>query len=90
MLVGEGDEPRERAVGEPRVGVQDQDVAAGGASHAAVPARREAEVLLLDHPRLREALADELGVPSVEPWSTTTVSSPRTLSRQRSIHGSAL
>src|SRR5438270_6640638 len=29
-------------------------------------------------------------VPSVEPWSTTIVSCPRTLSRQRSIHGTAL
>src|SRR5215218_10588676 len=28
-------------------------------------------------------------VPSVEPLSTTTVGSPRTLSRQRSTHGSA-
>src|SRR5215210_5091373 len=29
-------------------------------------------------------------LPSLEPLSTTTTSSPRTLSRQRSIHGSAL
>src|SRR5687767_305045 len=29
-------------------------------------------------------------VPSLEPLSTRTVSSPRTLSRHRSIHGSAL
>src|SRR5262245_15996161 len=28
-------------------------------------------------------------VPSVEPWSTTTVSCPRTLPRLRSTHGSA-
>ncbi len=28
-------------------------------------------------------------VPSLDPWSTTTVSTPRTLSRHCSIHGSA-
>ena len=48
MRVGELHEPRERAVGQPGVGVQQQEVAAGDDRHACVPARGEPQVLPLD------------------------------------------
>ena len=60
VLVGEGDEPAQRALGQPRVRVQDQEVAARRGLHAAVPAGREADVLLLDHACLGQLLADDV------------------------------
>src|SRR3954454_6216144 len=60
MRVGEGYELRERALVQPRVGVQQQDVAARCPFDAGVPAVGEPAVLLLDELGLREALAHEL------------------------------
>ena len=55
-----------------------------------VVAAAHAPVLLLDQPHVRDsARARSATVPSVEPWSTTTTSRPRTDSRHCSIHGSA-
>ena len=60
MLVGVPDEASERAIGQPCIRVQDQEVAAGRDRHAGVPAGREPEVLLLDHPSLGKELPDDL------------------------------
>ena len=60
-LVGEGDEPAQRALGQPRVRVQDQEVAARRLLDPTVPAGGQADVLLLDHARVRELLADDVG-----------------------------
>ena len=54
MLVDEGDQVLERALGEPRVRVQEQEVPPGSGAHACVVAGAEATVLLLDDARLRE------------------------------------
>ena len=62
-LVGEGDEPGERALGQPGVGVQDQEVAAGRGRHARVPAGGEPEVLLLDQRASGKLLAHDVDRP---------------------------
>src|SRR4030095_775632 len=48
MLVREGDELLERAVCQPRVRVQEQEVASGADAHARVVSCAEAAVLLLE------------------------------------------
>ena len=53
--VGERHQPVERALREPRVGVEDEDVAALGGLDAPIPAGAEPEVLLLDQPDVRES-----------------------------------
>ena len=60
VLLGEGDEPLERAGREPRVRVQDQRVRLGEGRHAGIPAGGEAEVLLLDQLHVGEAGPDEV------------------------------
>ena len=63
MLVGEGDQVLQRTLGQPRVGVEEQEIAPGSRAHAGVVAGAEPAVGLLDDARLREPLADELGRP---------------------------
>ncbi len=63
VLVRERHEPFERALGQPGVGVQDQDVAAGRDRETRVPARRKPSVLPLEDARGREELADDVGRP---------------------------
>ncbi len=60
MLVGEGDQLLQRAVLQPGVRVQEQVVATRGGAHPGVRASSEPAVLLLDDPRGRKALANEL------------------------------
>ena len=91
MRVGERDELLDRVARRPR-----RPSSAGGSSApraARMPALLPApmpRVLLLDDRTVREsARARVRRVPSVEPWSTTIVSWPRTDSRHRSSHGIA-
>jgi hypothetical protein len=63
MLVGERNEPVERALGQPSVGVQDQRVTAGGDRQARVPAGPEPAVLALEEPHLGKELADDVDRP---------------------------
>src|ERR1051325_2531511 len=63
MLVGERDEPGERAVVEPCVRVQQQDVAPGRLRDAPVPAGGEPAIRLLDDLPRGNALADERDSP---------------------------
>ena len=63
MLVGEGDQLLDRVAGHPGVGVEQEEVAAPRDAHAGVVARAHAQVVLLDEPRVRKALAHELAAP---------------------------
>ena len=67
MLVCERDERRECAVVEPRVRIQQQDVAPGRSCDAGVPTGGEPAIRLLDDLDVGKALADERGCPVVRP-----------------------
>ena len=63
VRLAELDQPVDRVADYPGVSVQDQEPAAARFAHPAVPAGREAPILLLDEPRFREAIANELERP---------------------------
>ena len=88
--VREARQPVDRVSHDPRVRVEDENVRSRRLADAPVPAGREPEVLLLDDLRGGKAGPTRSTVPSVDPWSTTTVSSPETLSRACSTCGSPL